>query len=70
MDAVMIIEAAVKQISGPITRDAMRDAVEKVAVCGAYGCRQFASDDHRGHGKAPATIPMQIKSSKWVAIDK
>ena len=70
MDAVLILDAAVKQISGQISRDALRDAIEKVSMCGAYGCRQFTAEDHRGHGKQPATVLMQIKDSKWVAIRK
>lgn len=68
MDAVTILDAAVKQISGPITRESLRSALEKVTMCGAYGCRQFTAEDHRGHGKEPATVLMQIKDSKWVAI--
>lgn len=67
MDAVMILDAAVKQISGQITRESLRGALEKVSMCGAYGCRQFTAEDHRGHGKEPATVLMQIKDSKWVA---
>ena len=71
MDAVLILEAAVKQIGGPITRDALRDAIEKVSMCGAYGCRQFTAEDHRGHSKQqPTTVLMQIKDSKWIAIGK
>lgn len=68
MDAVMIIEAALKQIKGPITRDSLRDAIEKVSVCGAYGCRQLSAQNHRGHGDKATTVLMQIKDSKWVPI--
>ena len=68
MDAVMVLDAAVKTIQGPITRDSLRDAIEKVAICGAYGCRQFTAQDHRGHGSAATTVLMQIKDSKWLPI--
>jgi branched-chain amino acid transport system substrate-binding protein len=64
VDAKIIIEAAVKKIEGPITRDNLRNAMESVEVCGLYGCRHFSPTEHRGNDKN-ATILMQIRNGKW-----
>ena len=68
MDGVLIIQEAIKMIPGPITRQSLRDALEKVKMCGSYGCRQFTAEDHRGHGNRATTVLMQIKDSKWQPI--
>jgi branched-chain amino acid transport system substrate-binding protein len=65
-DNFLLLEAAVKDIKGPVTRESMRAALENVKMCGANGCRQMRPDDHRGLTK-DAIVMMQIKSGGFVA---
>lgn len=67
MDQFIILEEALKTIKGPVTRVALRDAIEKVKMCGANGCRQLSAQDHRGLDN-DALVMMQIKNGKWVAV--
>lgn len=66
LDTKLILEEALKKISGPITREGLRDAIETVKTCGPYGCRQFSSSDHRGNEKGSAIL-LKVQDGKWVA---
>lgn len=55
-DAFLILEKAVARISGPATRDAIRDAVEKVEVSGTNGYFRFSPQNHRRTGRAIALV--------------
>lgn len=68
LDAEILLDEATKTIKGPITRDNIRAALEHVKMCGAYGCRALTPEDHRGHDR-PATVLMQIRDGKWVAVN-
>ena len=68
MDDFIILEEALKSVKGPVTRTGLRDAIEKVRMCGANGCRQISPTDHRGLG-SDALIMMQVKNGTWIAAD-
>ena len=68
MDDFIILEEALKTIKGPVTRIGLRDAIEKVRMCGANGCRQLSDKDHRGLDN-DALVMMQIKNGAWTAVD-
>ena len=65
LDNFLLLEAAVKEIKGPVTRESMRAALEAVTMCGANGCRRMRPDDHRGLS-ADAIVVMQIKGGTFV----
>jgi branched-chain amino acid transport system substrate-binding protein len=65
-DNFLLLEAAVKSIKGPVTRESMRTAIENIKMCGANGCRQMRPDDHRGLTK-DSIVMMQIKDGGFVA---
>ena len=67
LDDFIILEAALKTIKGPLTRDNLRSALETVQMCGANGCRQVTPSDHRGLTKDAAVL-MQVRNGKWEAV--
>ena len=67
LDAVMILDAAAKTISGPLTRDNLRDAIETVRICGADGCRVGTAADHRGLTK-DSLVLMQVQNGHWTIV--
>jgi len=68
LDDILLLEAAMKNLQGPLTRDNLRAALETVKMCGSNGCRQMRPDDHRGLTK-DAMVVMKIKGGKFVAAD-
>lgn len=69
LDTKLVLEAALKKIKGPITRQNLRDAIETVNICGNNGCRQFSATDHRANDK-DAIVMLKIQDGKWVGVDK
>ena len=69
LDAVLIVDAAAKSIKGPLTRESLRDAIEKVKMCGSNGCRQVRADDHRGITK-DSVVMMQVRNGAFAAAAK
>ncbi|GGC77902.1 ABC transporter substrate-binding protein [Chelatococcus reniformis] len=67
LDAVLIIEAAAKAITGPITPDKLRAAIETVRICGADGCRVGTPSDHRGLTK-DSLVLMQVQNGQWTTV--
>jgi branched-chain amino acid transport system substrate-binding protein len=67
LDAVMILDAAAKTISGPLTRENLRDAIETVHICGADGCRVGTAADHRGLTK-DSLVLMQVQNGHWTIV--
>lgn len=66
LDSFLIIKGAVESIKGPITRTALRDAIEHFKFCGANGCRAYRPDDHRGLEKG-GLVMLQVKDGHWQA---
>jgi branched-chain amino acid transport system substrate-binding protein len=63
-DAVVVLEEALKRIKGPVTREAIKDAMIGIKACGSTGCLLITETDHRGHPKDAMAL-MQIKEGKW-----
>jgi branched-chain amino acid transport system substrate-binding protein len=65
-DAVLILQQAIKGIKGPVTRDSLRDAIEKVDVVGANGHFRFSPTDHGGlDSKSNPLVMLQWVKGKW-----
>lgn len=69
-DAWLIIEAALRKIEGPVTRVALRDAMENATACGPTDCYSYSAQDHNGLGDGATTlILMRVKGLQWVPTD-
>jgi len=69
-DAVLILEAALKQIKGPVTRDNLRDAIEKVDVIGTNGHFRFSPTDHGGlDSSSQPLVMLRWVKGKWQIAD-
>lgn len=67
-DAGTILEAAVKQIKGPITRQSIRDALEQTTTVGTNGTFRFSPANHSGLDEKGVTVVfVKIKGDSWVA---
>jgi branched-chain amino acid transport system substrate-binding protein len=67
-DVMAMLKAALDSTSGPLTRDRIRNGLEKVDVCAAAGCRKTSPTEHRGLTKDAMAL-MQVKGGKWVAVE-
>ncbi|MDB5829988.1 MAG: hypothetical protein JWQ73_4208 [Variovorax sp.] len=67
LDDILLLEAAMKNLQGPLTRENLRAALETVKMCGSNGCRQMRPDDHRGLTK-DAMVVMQIRDGKFAQV--
>jgi branched-chain amino acid transport system substrate-binding protein len=67
-DVLAMLKAALEGTSGPLTRDRIRNGLEKVEVCAAAGCRKVTASDHRGLTKDAMAL-MQVKNGRWVAVE-
>ena len=67
-DLMAMLKAALEGTSGPLTRDRIRNGLEKVEVCAAAGCRKVTATDHRGLTKDAMAL-MQVKNGRWVAVE-
>lgn len=69
-DAALILEAALKQIKGPVTRDNLRDAIEKVDVIGSNGHFRFSPTDHGGlDSNSHPLVMLRWVKGKWQIAD-
>ena len=69
-DAVLILEAALKQIKGPVTRENLRDAIEKVDVIGTNGHFHFSPTDHGGlDSTSQPLVMLRWVKGKWQIAD-
>lgn len=65
-DAVLILEAAIKGIKGPVNRETLRDAIEKVNVVGANGHFKFSSTNHGGlDSSSNPLVMLRYVQGKW-----
>jgi branched-chain amino acid transport system substrate-binding protein len=65
-DAALILEQAVKQIHGPMTRDALRDAIEHVQVTGCNGQFHFSSANHGGLSvESKPLVMLRFRQGEW-----
>ena len=69
-DAFTILEKALQTIKGPVTRDAIRDAVEKVEVSGTNGYFRFSPQNHSGlDATSRSFVMLRSVKGKWVAVE-
>lgn len=65
-DAALILEAALRKINGPVTRESLRDAIETVSVVGANGRFQFTPTNHGGlDNSSSPLIMLQYVNRSW-----
>ncbi len=65
-DAVLILEQAIKGIKGPVNRETLRDAIEKVDVVGANGRFRFSPKDHGGlDSSSNPLVMLRYVQGKW-----
>lgn len=69
-DAFIILEKALQTIKGPVTRDAIRDALEKVEVSGTNGYFRFSPQNHSGlDATSRSFVMLRSVKGKWVAVE-
>jgi branched-chain amino acid transport system substrate-binding protein len=69
-DAFLILQKALEKIQGPVTRDAIRDAVEKVEVSGTNGYFRITPQNHSGlDATSRSFVMLRSVKGKWVAAE-
>ena len=69
-DAFIILEKALQSIKGPVTRDAIRDAVEKVEVSGTNGYFKITPQNHSGlDATSRSFVMLRSVKGKWAAVE-
>jgi branched-chain amino acid transport system substrate-binding protein len=69
-DAFLILEQAVGRINGPVNRESIRAAVEKVEVSGTNGHFRFSPQNHGGlDAGSQSFVMLRSVKGKWVAAD-
>jgi mono/diheme cytochrome c family protein len=68
-DAFIVLQEALRYINGELTSNNLREAIEKVIMCGSTGCRQYTANDHSGLS-ATSLIPVQDINGKWQTFQK
>lgn len=69
-DAFIILEKALQSIKGPVTRDAIRDALEKVEVSGTNGYFRITPQNHSGlDATSRSFVMLRSVKGKWVSAE-
>jgi ABC-type branched-subunit amino acid transport system substrate-binding protein len=69
-DAFIILEKALQSIKGPVTRDAIRGAVEKVEVSGTNGYFRISPQNHSGlDSNSRSFVMLRSIKGKWVSAE-
>jgi len=66
-DAMSIIEAAIKKINGPVTRENLRAALETVTYTGGNGIFRLSPTSHGLDPESKSMVLMVDRGGKWVA---
>lgn len=69
-DAMSLIEAAVKKINGPVTRDNLRAALETVTVAGGNGIYRLSPTSHGLDPESQSMVLLVAKGGQWVVADE
>jgi branched-chain amino acid transport system substrate-binding protein len=69
-DAMSLIEAAVRKINGPVTRDNLRAALETVTVTGGNGIYRLSPTSHGLDPESNSMVLLQAKGGQWVVSDE
>ena len=69
-DAFLILEQAIGKIAGPVNRESIRAAVEKVEVSGTNGYFRFSPSNHGGlDADSKSFVMLRSVKGAWVAVD-
>jgi branched-chain amino acid transport system substrate-binding protein len=69
-DAFIILEKALQTIKGPVTRDAIRDALERVEVSGTHGYFKITPQNHSGlDASSRSFVMLRSVKGNWVAVE-
>lgn len=69
-DAFLILEQAVGKISGPVNRETIRAAIEKVDVVGTNGHFRFSPQNHGGlDADSKSFVMLRSVKGKWIAAE-
>jgi branched-chain amino acid transport system substrate-binding protein len=69
-DAMSILEAALRKITGPVTRDNLRAAMETVTVTGGNGIFRLSPTSHGLEPDSQSMVLMVAKGGQWVVADE
>lgn len=69
-DALSLIEAAAKKVTGPLTREKLRAALETVTVTGGNGIYRLSPASHGLDPDSNAMVLLVAKGGQWVATDE
>jgi branched-chain amino acid transport system substrate-binding protein len=69
-DAMSLIEAAVRKINGPVTRENLRAALETVTVTGGNGIYHMSPTSHGLDPESNSMVLLQARGGQWVATDE
>lgn len=69
-DAMAILEAALRKISGPVTRDSLRAAMETVTVTGGNGIYRLSPTSHGLQPDSESMVLMVAKGGQWIVADE
>jgi branched-chain amino acid transport system substrate-binding protein len=69
-DAMSLIDAAVRKINGPVTRDNLRAALETVTVTGGNGIYRLSPTSHGLDPESNSMVLLQAKGGQWVVSDE
>ena len=68
-DAMLLVEAAAKKISGPVTRENLRSALETVAVAGGNGVYRLSPAAHGLDPLSQSMVLMVVKNGQWTIAE-
>ena len=69
-DAMSILEAAIRKINGPVTRESLRAAMETVTVTGGNGIYRLSPTSHGLEPDSESMVLMVAKGGQWVVADE
>lgn len=69
-DAMSLIEAAVRKIKGPVTRDNLRAALETVTLTGGNGIYRLSPTSHGLEPDSQSMVLLVAKGGQWVVADE
>lgn len=65
-DAIMLLEDALKNVSGPLTRESLRDSLEGAKGCGTIACFQYSPTNHMGYTELDdVMVLLRATGGKW-----
>jgi len=69
-DAMSILDAALRKITGPVTRENLRAAMETVTVTGGNGIYRLSPTSHGLEPDSESMVLMVAKGGQWIVADE